>query len=150
MISLTQENEGTDKPGPAGAPRGCLQFSLRSMFAVTFAVAMVCTLVFRVPSLVAVPLLALLSTILAAALTAIIIYGRNYQQTFAIGAVIPLSPVMFFLGIIMIGLATDPVQSWSELGFHSIRIGIVACWLSSILCGLVSVGVRRLVENPRR
>ncbi len=63
---------------PPEAPRPFLQFGLGTLFWITTAAAVVCTIVFRIPTEFAVPLSLFISVALPAVLTTVIIYGRSY------------------------------------------------------------------------
>ena len=84
------------RAAPEGPPR--FQFSLFSMFVVTTAVAATCSLTFTMPAVAAIPLFGVFSMVLTAVLITGIIYGRGYQRTFCIGAVVPFGVLLFALG----------------------------------------------------
>jgi hypothetical protein len=126
------------------APRPFLQFSLGTMFWITTATAIACAVLFPMPTVVAVPLILLISVALPAVLTTVIIYGRSYQRTFCIGALFPSG---IFLLMVPYGGMT-PFRFGSP-GGEDFWFRIVVCgfWVSSLLIGGVCVGVRRLVEK---
>ena len=140
----TEERDSTASPE---APHRPPQFSLFSMFVVTTAVAAVCSLVFSMPAVVAVPLLVLFSVTLAAVLITVVIYGRSYQRTFCIGAVVPFGVLLLSLGFGGIVIVMDGPGPRGD-GFWC-RLGLVGVWVSSIFVGAICVGVRRLVEKRR-
>ncbi len=115
------------------------------MFVVTTAVAVTCSLVFSMPLLVGLPLLVLISVILAAVLITVIVYGRGNQRTFCIGAVVPLGVLLFALAFVGVILFLDgPSPRGNDLAG---RLTIVGFWLSSVLAGVICVGVRWLIER---
>jgi hypothetical protein len=121
------------------------QFGLFSMFLVTTAVAVACSLTFSMPSLVAVPLFVLFSVIVTAVLITVIVYGRGYQRTFCIGAVVPFGVLLLmfaFAGVIL--FLDGPSPRTDDL---SCRLVVDGIWVSSILVGAICVGVRWLVEK---
>jgi hypothetical protein len=127
---------------PEVPPR--FQFSLFSMFSVTTAAAVTCSLTFSMPGLVAIPLFVLFSVIVTAVLITVIIYRRNYQRTFCIGALVP-----FGVLLLMIAFRSMIEFRWPSPGDEQFGLRLVVCgfWLSSLLIGGVCVGVRRLVEK---
>jgi hypothetical protein len=136
---------------PPGAPRPFLQFGLGTMLWITTAVAVVCTIVFRIPTECAVPLSLFISLALPAVLTTVIIYGRSYQRTFCIGA---MFPAVFFLLSILLSSGMTNLSRWNLSGvnlpgFEDFAFRTVVCsfWGSNLLIGGVCVGVRRLVER---
>jgi hypothetical protein len=134
------------RTAPDGPPR--FQFSLFSMFVVTTAVAITCSLTFSMPVLVALPGFVLVSMIVTAVLITVIVYGRGYQRTFCIGAVVPFGVLLFALAFDMVILFLDgpPGPRGDALAF---RLTVVGFWASSILAGAICAGVRRLIERRR-
>ena len=122
------------------------QFSLFSMFVVTTGVAITCSLTFTMPAVAAIPLFALFSVILMAVLITVIVYGRGYQRTFCIGAVVPF-------GVLLVGFAFAAVIVFvgdNPRGDDILsRLTVVGFWGSSILAGASSAGVRWLIERRR-
>jgi len=119
------------------------QFSPLSMFAVTTAVAVVCSLAFSMSDMVAIPLFLLFSVVLTAVLITIIVYGRGYQRTFCIGAVVPFGVLLLTLGFVGAILFLEGPRTQPS----TYRLVVCGCWLSSLLVGVVCVGVRWLVER---
>ena len=76
--------------------------------------------------------------------TTVIIYGRGYQRTFGIGA-------MFPTGIPLLSISFDRFDLFRFGGMGGeefmTRILLLGFWLSSILVGVVCMGVRRIVEK---
>jgi hypothetical protein len=129
---------------PPEAPHR-FQFGLLSMFVITTVVAATCSLTFSMSNLVALPLFVLFSVIVTGVLITVIVYGRGYQRTFCIGAVVPFGVLLLtfaFAGVILFLDGPSPRAD----GFSS-RVVVVSFWGSSILVGTICVGVRRLVEK---
>jgi hypothetical protein len=131
---------------PPEASRPFLQFGLGTVFWITTATAVVCTIVFRIPNEFADPLSLFISVALPAVLTTVIIYGRSYQRTFCIGAMFPA--VFFLLFALHGGMWTNPLplNVPLDVDFQS-RMVVCSFWGSCLLIGGVCVGVRRLLER---
>ncbi|MGO9110508.1 MAG: hypothetical protein ACLP9L_14900 [Thermoguttaceae bacterium] len=115
------------------------------MFWITTATAIVCAMTFSMPEMVAVPLFVLFSVVLTAVLITIIIHGGSYERTFCIGAVVPF-------GVLLVSLAFGGVvfiDGPSRLNFLAFRLAVVGSWVSSLLVGVICMGVRRLLEYRR-
>jgi hypothetical protein len=116
------------------------------MFWITTVTAIVCALLFRVPAEIAIPIMLFISVaVLPAVWTTIIVYGRGYRRTFGIGAIFPSGA---FLLVVLVAFNV-PFPHWgsrSEDDFW-LRFVIFAFWVSSLLVGVVCMGVRRLVER---
>ena len=146
-MSTNQDNPLADelrtRIPPEVPPR--FQFGLFSMFLVTTAVAVTCSLTFSMPAEVAIPLFVLISVTLAAVLITVIMYGRSYQRTFCIGAVVPFGVLLLTLAFAGVILFLDgPSPRGNSL---ATRLVVVSFWASSLLIGGVCVGIRRLVER---
>ena len=138
----------TNKPAVPEAPPRFLQFSLGTMFVVTTAVAIVCSLLFSMPTVAGFPLLLVFSVALPAALTTVIIYGRGYQRTFCIGALFPAGMFLVMFPFIEPNVFRFPeFFRMNEADWLVFRVVVVGFWVSSILVGSICVGVRRLVER---
>ena len=92
QAGMVSEETGPEKIGPAGSDT--LQFSLSTLFGLTAAVAITCSLFFSMPAVAAMPLMVLISVGLPAALTMVLIYRRGYQRAFCIGALFPAATMM--------------------------------------------------------
>ncbi len=134
------------RAAPEGPPR--FQFSLFSMFVVTTAVAATCSLTFTMPAVAAIPLFGVFSMVLTAVLITGIIYGRGYQRTFCIGAVVPFGVILFALGFSAVILFIDspPFPRGDDFLF---RLTVDGFWGSSVLAGASSAGARALIERRR-
>lgn len=121
------------------------QFGLSTMFWVTTATAIVCSLLFRIPADFSIPIMLFISVaVLPAVWTTVIIYGRGYQRTFGIGA-------MFPSGFFLLSIAFDRLDLFRREGLPPDefwgRILMLGLWLSCLLVGVACMGVRRLVEK---
>ncbi len=133
-----------------------LQFGLGTMLALTALVAVASSLMFRLPSSVATPLLALLTIALPVVLTAVVIYGRGYWRTFCIGALFPSGAMLVCTSLMLlihsVSAYQNSVGSWAEFTakvgpYYRPYVGVA--WLSSVFMGLLSVLVRYLTERAR-
>ncbi len=131
---------------PARRP---FQFSLRTMFAMTACWAIACAVLFQVPSWAALPVLVLCSVAYSAVLTTVLIYGHSYLRTFCVGAlflsVFLLPPISPLSGYKL--FAVTKFTDLTEEDFRPVRVIFGVGWLSSILVGLLCVGVRRAIER---
>ncbi|MEN6452517.1 MAG: hypothetical protein ABFC96_18665 [Thermoguttaceae bacterium] len=132
------------------------QFSLRSMFIATTLVALVCGGLFAPISAVVGMTALCLATITPVALTIAIVYGRGYPRTFGIGAIFPAGLMLlwgispFSGGLGFVALCTDadsPIDDSTRVAI-AVGTGIYAGFI--LVSGLVAVGVRWLIESPRR
>jgi len=94
------------------------QFGLLSMFVVTTAVAVACSMTFSMSDAVAIPLFVLFSVILTGVLITVIVYGRSYQRTFCIGAVVPFGFLLFMLAFFGVIIFFDGSPPRSDLSAH--------------------------------
>jgi hypothetical protein len=115
------------------------------MFLVTTAVAITCSVAFSMPAMIAIPLLSLFSVILTGVLITVIVYGRNYQRTFCIGAVVPFGVLLVTLAFAGTVLFLDGPPSRADP--LVCRLAVVGFWMSGIVTGAICVGVRRLIEK---
>jgi lysylphosphatidylglycerol synthetase-like protein (DUF2156 family) len=147
----------TDNSGRNAAPSRPFQFTLRTMFLVTTVVAVVLGGL-SVPAdwewvryltvfylAVAVPII----------LVVMLIYGRGYVRTFAIGALFPAGAILWsavWLGVVLV--AGNPPRDWNlpdgaEARRLMLALGTAIAATMVLLGGLIAVVVRRMVE-PRR
>ncbi len=152
-MSTDQRNlqaDELDRPMLSQREPRLLQFSLGTMFLITLAVAIACSLVFSMPYVVGAVLLVLFSMTLAAVLITIVVYGHGFQRTFCIGALVPFGVLLVtlaFCGVIF--FIDGPPSPQSEEKELICRLVVVAVWASSIFVGGICVWVRRLVEKRR-
>jgi len=133
---------------PLQFPRRLTQFSLRSLLWLTTAVAVVCAVMFQMPDALAIPILMFVTMAMVPVLVTVLIYGRGYQRTFAIGAIFPpgllllaFTPLARFLGEMPMRMdRSDSV---------GLRVFFGVLWISSPAMGLLCVGTRWLLEKRR-
>ena len=129
------------------------QFSLRSMFIVTTLTALVCGGLFAPQMPAVIGTITVLAILVPMCMTIAIVHARGYRRTFCVGAIFPVSFVLVYLwnfgGIMAVaGMGgSDPPDDSARL---TVAIG-TACYLAfTLFCGLVAIGVRWMVESPRR
>jgi hypothetical protein len=135
---------------PDIAPRRPFQFTLRTMFIVTTAVAVtlsgLCTPIAGVQALT----LLFLSVAVPMILVVALVYGRGYRRTFAIGGLFPAAPGLFW-GFVHTLDDLEDGKFFAERQRAPIEILIIAvALLLIILAGLMAVGVRRMIESSER
>ncbi len=134
--------------------RAMPQFGLQAMLGMTAVVAVVCTLFFSIPPVVATPLMIVLMVTLPAVLTTVLVYGRGYQRTFCLGAIFPAGIMLLCTSLMLmihsISAYQNSVATWE--GFAE-RVGpyyrpYVALTLGAALAvGLICVVVRWIVDR---
>ncbi len=144
------------KPYDSRTADGPVQFSLGSIIALTAFVAVVSSLIFSVPSVVATPLLMLLTVALPVALTSAVIHGRGSWRAFCIGALFPAVAMLLCTSLMLLIHSVSAYQN----GFGSLRHSLegvgpyyrpyVAVTLTaSVLMGMLSDLVRYLAQRNR-
>ncbi len=144
MMSTNQDSPESQTGIP---PR--FQFGLGTLFWVTTVTAIAFSLLFRVPAVVAIPVMLFISAALLPAMwTTVIIYGRGYQRTFSIGAMFPAGILMLLalLAILDHGMSFSRWDSPNEDEFW-VRLVLFGFWASSLLVGGACMGLRWLVER---
>jgi hypothetical protein len=123
------------------------QFGIGTMLSITTVTAIVCALLFRIPVVFAIPIMLFIGTaVLPALWTTVVVFGRGYQRAFGIGALFPSAAFLLLFVVYVIAGPMPRFGSANEDDFF-IRLLICAFWLSSVLVGLLCIGVRRLVEG---
>ena len=137
-----------DDPRAGGLARR-LQYTSRTLLALTTAVAIACAVFFTLPPWVSVVAAVCVIISMPAVLTVMLIYGRGYTRTFCIGALFPaglcLSPVAASYGLqIAVNSLTEVFDSLEPniavLVFLNVYFAVV------LGNGLLAVGIRRLME----
>jgi hypothetical protein len=124
-----------------------VRFRLKTIFILTFAVALACMVFFTLPDVVCVIVLAAVAMVTPAALVAGIIYGRGAKRAFAIGCLVSggwalwLTPFLFYAA-----LAGGSIDVDEPITF---KLGFAAYYGILLLAGAVSIGVRRLCYQGR-
>ena len=138
-----------------GAP---FQYSLRTMFIVMTALAVVLSGIYAGPPWVSILTGLALGLLAPMVLTIGIIYGRGYARTFCIGALFPAALILIALtpGYIdfprVIGWedyyrtyrSSDEILPWR------VALSIFVAGVMIVVSGLVAVGIRWMIEAPQR
>ena len=106
-----------------------MQFSLRTMMLLLFAVAFVCAMLFSFPTWLTTIMLMLAFTVLPSLLVIMIVYGDIDQRTFGIGAVTAFGSVMTYTGGSILGLGSAPYVSLFSWILILVGVG-VSGWVS--------------------
>ena len=148
---MSTNQDSPEEPQTPNPPR--FQFGIAALLWVMLISALVLTIVLRLPSVVAIPVILFISMgVLPAVWTTLIIYGRGYRRTFGIGAMFPAGICLFF-ALIETLVHGPNFYRWSSpsaiLGVDEFAFRFEFCgfWASSLLVGVVCMGVRRLVEK---
>ncbi|HUT94158.1 MAG TPA: hypothetical protein VMY37_32155 [Thermoguttaceae bacterium] len=137
-----------DDPRAGGLARR-LQYTSRTLLALTTAVAIACAIFFTLPPWVSMVAAVCVVISMPAVLTVMLIYGQGYTRTFCIGALFPagvcLSPVASYYSFQIVGEVLNKVLDSLEpniavLVFLNVYFAVV------LGNGLLAVGVRRLME----
>jgi hypothetical protein len=134
---------------------------MQTLLVVTIATALGLTVVFSLPSTVAVPVMICLTVAIPALLTAVLVYGSGYERTFCIGALFPTCLLLYVTGWLF-GLALleppgvgdlDDFDEWLQL-FDEIgspyRVYAGFAWLMGVIVGTLTVCVRWGLEARAR
>lgn len=129
-----------------------MQFRLKSLFVLTFIVALICAALFALPDAVSVIVLFTVGMVTPAATITAIIYGRKAVRAFAIGVLASGGWALWCLPLVIASAADDLFSSGFAVDAETavvIKIGFVAYYGVLGLAGLVGVGVRRLSYRGR-
>lgn len=124
-----------------------MRFRLKSLFVLTFVVAVACMVMFTLPDWLSLAVLATVAMVTPGALIAGIIYGRGAKRAFAIGALASggwalwITPIFIYITIAGDTSIVDDAST-AKLGF-AIYYGALT------LAGLAAVAVRRLCYQGR-
>ena len=129
------------------------QFSLRTMFILTTVVAILCSGLFASPHWGR--LLTLFCWLLAspAVLTAVVIYGRGYLRTFAIGGLFAAGPTAVYSLLLWYAVGEAMIDNnWESVfqpndSVYGEGIFVAVQSTATILLGLLVMGVRWMVER---
>ena len=124
-----------------------MRFRLKSLFLLTFLVALACMVLFALPDVLSVFSLAVVASATPGALIAGIIYGRGAKRAFAIGSLASggwllwITPIVFYASINgELNLSEEPATA---------KIVFVSFYGVLAFGGLVAIGVRRLCYQGR-
>jgi hypothetical protein len=129
------------------------QYSLRTMFIMMTVLAIALSGLFAGPLWLTMLTGLFLAITAPMVLTILLVYGRGYARTFCIGALFPAGVILFAVGpgltypfFRMEGFGGPPK---SETGLV-VGIFILGASVVIVVLGLVAVGVRWMIEAPRR
>jgi hypothetical protein len=126
------------------------------MFILTTVVAVLCSGLFAGPSWARLLTLYCWSLAFPAVMATLVIYGRGYTRTFAIGGLFGMAPMVVYNVLIGWTLGTAFTEgNWDSLipdKEQTYAEGImVGCYSGAVaLLGLLVMGVRWMVESPQR
>ena len=141
------------------------QFTLRTMFIVTTVVAMWCSGLFAPYALSQLVTVTLWVFTVPVVLVVMLIYGRGYMRTFAIGGLFTTFPLLichvvlvYSLVMVAISLASGGNADWSDAFGTAIpdesrlAAGLFCAGYTAVifLFGFLAMGVRWMVESPQR
>jgi len=146
-----QQQQQSQKPARRASR---FQFSLRGLFWLTAGVAVLCSVAFAMPDWAAVPLMLLFTLALPGVSVVLLTHGGPDQRAFAIGAIFPACAIFVIGagGLLAVfssfsgGLAGALVD---EDAANPIRIFFLGGLLTTIVCGLLSLGVDRAIGRGR-
>jgi len=147
-----------DNTDPVQPQRRPWQFSLRALFVLTTASAVILSASSMWPYLCLILCVPFSCVALPAALTSGLIYGRGYVRTFCIAALLPSILSGFLICVYMIPISAvtlQIVQNYNEEIELSGAATYLACYAgipcgASLAIGLVAVGVRWIAELVHR
>ncbi len=124
-----------------------MRYRLRTLFLLTFLVAVACAVLFAVPAVVSLIVLSAVAMVTPAGLVAGIIYGRGAKRAFAIGCLASggwalwASPYFVALAVSeSLDVSNQPIV---------VQVAFVSYYAAMALGGGVCVGVRRLCYQGR-
>ena len=138
----------TDPERPDSRPRR-FQYSLRTLFVLTTGLAMLCSILFSLPTWLAELAVVFLVISTAAALTVTLIYGRGYVRTFCIGALFPAG-VCLLSSTYGLEMIYDVLIAFLRSDDERLVIQIFVTLYYTLVLGdgVLAVCVRRLAEAP--
>lgn len=141
--------QGSD--GNVGGNGGPFQYSLRTMFIVTTALAIAFSVLFALPPVVRLIGAGLFLLGLPMALTVLLIYGRGRLRTFSVGALFPAVAAVWPFGS---GVPMALAYGINSGGLDDIGyvpgVWVAVTFAVSVVFGLMAVGIRWMVEAPQR
>lgn len=125
-----------------------MRFRLKSLFLLTFLVALACMVLFALPDALSVFSLAAVAMATPGGLIAGIIYGRGAKRAFAIGG---MASGGWLLWIVPVVLLYATASGEMDFGEETVTAKIVFVSFYGVLAfgGLVAIGVRRLCYQGR-
>jgi uncharacterized membrane protein YhaH (DUF805 family) len=124
-----------------------VRYRLRTLFLLTFLVAVACAVLFAVPAVVSLIVLSAVAMVTPAGLVAGVIYGRRAKRAFAIGCLASGGWALWASPIYVVAAASEGF----DLSDQSmvVQVMFVSFYAVMALGGGVSVGVRRLCYQGR-
>jgi hypothetical protein len=146
---MADQDDAVPRRQPEPRP---FQFTLRTMFIITTAVAVACGGLSTPIAGVQAATLLYLALAAPMMLTIALIYGRGYTRTFAIGAMFPAAlALLYAFGSLIDSIEPSQQQFWKYQEPHREIVPIVGIVLAIIiLTGLAAMGIRWMVESPER
>lgn len=128
-----------------------MRFTIRQMMAWTVGIAVILGVLFGLPDIVSLPLIALFIMSMPVTLIVGTIYARNWRRTFFIGALVATGPIltlfMLYGPMMVMGLGGLDFSQFDELAmagkFYAVGLAIFAT-----INGAIALGVRWLVSEP--
>jgi hypothetical protein len=135
------------------------QFSLRAIFIVMTALAVVCSGLFAGPVWATVLTGFLLVILTAVAFTVAVVYGRGYLRTFSVGAIFPCGMLSAWLAMNSYYFIASGELQYGPSGLGTsmslrarVYVGIItgSVLTATLVCGLFAMLVRWVVERSQR
>lgn len=129
-----------------------VQFRLKTLFVLTFIVALICAAMFALPDAVSVIVLFTVGMVTPAATITAIIYGRKAVRAFAIGVLASGGWALWCLPLLIAAASNNLIVNEFTIDEEAaiiVKIAFVAYYGVLGLAGLVGVGVRRLSYRGR-
>ena len=131
-----------------------VQFGLRAMFVVTTALAVFCSVMYRLPERLAVTASLCLLISVPVALTVVMIHGRGYARTFSVGAMFPAGLLFLSLLFSQYGYDTilfELINEFLDWNDHRLILSVFLGVYSVVVVGngLLAVAVRWALDRGR-
>jgi hypothetical protein len=126
------------------------QVSLAAMLFGSFIWALMSLVAFSTPDGLAIPVLALTSVLVPAALTGGIVYGRGPLRAFCIGALFPTGACFLVVHLFLWPYVFDNSFPNPDLSDYEtmiaeislpMRLGVIGSWMAGLVAGLMVVGI---------
>jgi hypothetical protein len=129
-----------------------VRFRLKTLFLLTFLVAVACGILFALPDWASCVVLIAVVLLSPAALVAGIVYGRGARRAFAIGCLASGGWALFGMPYFVVTLFSDGLEGITNIDSESaimIKIAFVGYYAVLSLAGLMSIGIRRMCYQGR-
>ncbi|HVX15255.1 MAG TPA: hypothetical protein VHC22_28965 [Pirellulales bacterium] len=124
-----------------------MRYRLKTLFILTFLVAVACAVLFSLPAVLSLAVLGAVAMVTPAGLIAGIIYGRGAKRAFAIGCLASGGWALWASPFFVAAALSDGIDVSDQP--IVVQIAFVAYYAVVALGGGVSVGVRRLCYQGR-